>query len=189
MTEATAPEDRHAQLYQSIGELVMATQWVESRYRELGWFIDDPERSTRPPRTLRKESLAQLIDVVTDMFLELIRSSSFPNGDEFARIASAVRGSLHQLRSCRNQVLHSAFVELKAGGEVVGYLRTDAKRGVDPDTGDFIGELEDISADAIRAALATSGDACFRLNMMYVQTIHWYGLEDGARWRSGRSAT
>jgi hypothetical protein len=189
MNGAIALEDRHAQLYQSIGELVMATQWVESRYRELGWFIQDPERSTWPPRTLRKESLAQLIDAVTEMFLELIRTSTFPNGGEFAKIASAVHDSLHQLRNYRNQVLHSAFVELKAGGEVVGNLRTDAKRGVDPDTGELIGKLEDISAEAVRAALATFGDACFHLNMMYLQAIQWYGLDNGAKWRGRRSAT
>jgi hypothetical protein len=108
---------------------------------------------------------------------------------QFAKTAVAVRGTLHQLRSYRNQVLHSAFVELKAVGGVVGYLRTDAKRGVDPDTGEFISKLEDISAESVLAVLATFGDACFQLNMMYVQAIHWYGLEGGARWRSGPSTT
>jgi hypothetical protein len=189
MNEIGATEDRHAQLYQSIGELVMATQWVESRYRELGWFIQDPERATWPPRTHRQESLAQLIDVVTEEFGELIQTSTFANGGRFAQVAESVRGALHDLRSYRNQVLHSAFIELKAGGEVVGYLRTDAKRGVDPDTGAFIGQLEDISAEAVRSKLATFSDPCFQLNMMYVQAIHWYGIEGGAQWRSKQPAT
>lgn len=182
-------DDRHAQLYQSIGELVMATQWVESRYRELGWFIEDPERTTWPLRILRKESLAQLINVVTDLFIELIQSSSFANGDKFATIAEAVRGALHELRSYRNQVLHSAFIELKAGEEVVGYQRTDAKRGVDPETGEFIGRLHDVSAESIRATLATFGNACFQLNMMYVQAVHWYAIDYGAQWQSKRPTT
>lgn len=186
----TGPSDgRHAQLYQSIGELVMATQWVESRYRELGWFIEDPERTTWPPRTLRKEWLTQLADVVTNLFAELIQSSSFANGDRFATIAEAVRGALHELRRYRNQVLHSAFIELKAGGEVVGYLRTDVKRGVDPETGELIGRLEDVSPEAVRATLAKFCDACFQLNMMYVQAIHWYGIDDGVHWRSKRPTT
>lgn len=182
-------DDRHAQLYQSIGELVMATQWVESRYRELGWFIEDPEWTTWPPRTLRKESLAQLIDVATDLFVELIQSSSFANGDRFATIAEAVRGALHELRSYRNQVLHSAFIELNEGKEVVGFMRTDVKRGVDLETGELIGRLDDISAEAVRGTLAKFGDACFQLNMMYVQAVHWYGIDDGAQWRSKRPTT
>lgn len=184
MNDIDATEDRHAQLYQSIGELVVATQWVECRYRELGWFIEDPERTTWPPRMLRKESLAQLIDVVTEKFGELIRTSTFANGGRFAQIAESVRVAAHELRSYRNQVLHSAFIELKAGGEVVGYLRTDAKRGVDPDTGEFIGQLEDISEEAVRSKVATFSEACCQLNMMYVQAIHWYGIDGGAHWRS-----
>ena len=36
--------------YQGIGEFVVAFQWVEDLYRQIGWLILDPERRAWPPR-------------------------------------------------------------------------------------------------------------------------------------------
>jgi len=35
--------------YRSIGEFVVAFQWIEDLYRQIGWFILDPERKNWPP--------------------------------------------------------------------------------------------------------------------------------------------
>ena len=35
--------------YKSLGEFVVVFQWRESKYREIGWFILDPERKDWPP--------------------------------------------------------------------------------------------------------------------------------------------
>lgn len=71
----------------------------------------------------------------------------------------------------------------------MGYLRTDAKRGVDPDTGEFIGQLEDISAEAIRSKVAAFSEACCQLNMLCGQAIHWYVIDGGAQWRGKQPTT
>jgi hypothetical protein len=43
--------------YKSIGEFVVAFQWVENTYREIGWFILDPDRKIWPPKAFgRKET-------------------------------------------------------------------------------------------------------------------------------------
>lgn len=35
--------------YKAIGEFVVVFQWAESKYREIGWFILDPEQIEWPP--------------------------------------------------------------------------------------------------------------------------------------------
>lgn len=36
--------------YRSISQFVVTFQWIENKYREIGWFIIDPERKNWPPR-------------------------------------------------------------------------------------------------------------------------------------------
>jgi hypothetical protein len=59
--------------YKSLGEFVVVFQWMESKYREIGWFILDPERKDWPPMALRKETNSQLIDKSDVPFLQLGR--------------------------------------------------------------------------------------------------------------------
>jgi hypothetical protein len=53
--------------YQALGEFVIVFQWVENLYRQIGWFILDPERKQWPPMQLRQETNHQLINMVTDL--------------------------------------------------------------------------------------------------------------------------
>ena len=48
----------------------------------------------------------------------------------------ALTAEFHKLRKYRNSLLHSVLVELKAGGEVVGILRSNPKPIVDTETGE-----------------------------------------------------
>jgi hypothetical protein len=164
-------------MYQSIGEFVVAFQWVEDMYRQIGWFILDPERTSWPPMQLRKESNEQLIDKVTTMFVDLTRQYGFPNGAERASDFAELKPHFHALRKYRNRLLHSSFVEVKAGGEIAGYLRSHPKIGVDPDSGDLIRDQEVLSADKIRSTIGTYAPYAERLGSHYLQLIHWSPFE------------
>lgn len=51
----------------------------------------------------------------------------------------------HKLRPVRNSILHSAYIELKAGGEVQALMRSDPKFGVDEETGKAMFDQELLS--------------------------------------------
>jgi hypothetical protein len=121
--------------FQALGEFVVAFQWVENKYREIGWFLLDPERKDWPPRDFRTESNAELLNSVTELYLKVVASHSFPRGREAAEDFVALRDRFHQLRRHRNAFVHSTYIEIKGGGDVLGYLRSDPKLRVDPDTG------------------------------------------------------
>ncbi len=130
--------DKNAATHQSLGEFVIVFQWVENLYRQIGWFILDPDRKQWPPMQLRRETNCQLIDKVTNMFVDLTKTYAFANGDEKANDIIELKGHFHELRRYRNRILHSTYVELKGGDEVHGYIRSNPEVGVDPDTGELI---------------------------------------------------
>ena len=105
------------EIYQHIGEFVVCFQWLENRLREIGWFIIDPERKEWPPKKLRKLTNKVLIDRVHALFKEalpkcnLSRDLEVEFRDSFASCVSL----LHKIRKDRNRILHSAYLELKAG--------------------------------------------------------------------------
>lgn len=166
-------DDHIAAAYQSLGEFVATFQWVEDLYRQIGWFILDPERKNWPPMQLRTEKNHQLIDKVTTMFVDLTDRHRFPNGAEKARDMLELQPRFHELRGYRNRLLHSTYVELKAGGELVGYLMSNPRISVDSDTGEVQYNEGPFTAESVRTKLREYAEYAFRLSQLYLQLIHW----------------
>lgn len=177
MTPNTEVEATH----QALGEFVIVFQWIENLYRQIGWFILDPGRRQWPPMQLRTETNENLIDKVTDLFTELTRTYAFKNGEEKAKDMEELHGHFHALRRYRNRLLHSTYIELKGGGEVHGYLRSNRAIGVDLDTGELIYDQEEFSAETIYATIGEYGDFVMRLSAIYVQLIHWSPFSENPR--------
>ncbi len=170
-------EEKIDATHKALGEFVIIFQWVENLYRQIGWFILDPDRRKWPPMQLRTETNHALINKVTDMFLELTNTYSFVNGAEKAKDMEELRAHFHALRKYRNRLLHSTYIELKGGGEVHGYVRSNPEVGVDPETGELIFDQEDFSAENIHAKMREYGEFMLRLNFIHVQLIHWHPFE------------
>lgn len=160
--------------YKALGEFVVVFQWAEMKYREIGWFILDPERRHWPPMQLRTETNQNLIDKVTDLFVVLTDTYSFENGTEKALDMQELRTRFHELRKYRNRLLHSAYIELKAGGELQGYIRSNPRVGVDPETGEVMFDFEQFTANLVYAKMQEYAPYLFRLGQIHVQLIHWH---------------
>jgi hypothetical protein len=119
--------------YQRIGEFAVTFQWLENKLREIGWFILDPERSEWPPKSLRNFTNEKLVNKVHKLFVEALPKCrlSAELDTEFKKSMDSYAKMLHQLRRDRNRIFHSAFIELKAGGEVQGLVRSDPRLEVD----------------------------------------------------------
>jgi hypothetical protein len=87
--------------------------------------------------------------------------------------ASCVK-QLHQLRRDRNRVLHSAFIELKPGGEVHGILRSGSKLQVDEETGETLFDHEVLTAESFTSEMKSMVEIAVFLNRAYVQLVHRY---------------
>ena len=140
LLEFMALMNTEEKIYQRIGEFAVSFQWLENKLREIGWFILDPERSEWPPKSLRNLTNEKLIDKIHELFIEALPKCKLSSELEIefkGSIDSCVR-TLHQLRRNRNRILHSAFIELKAGGEVHGLVRSNPRLGVDEETGETL---------------------------------------------------
>jgi hypothetical protein len=82
--------------------------------------------------------------------------------------------ALHKLRRSRNRILHSAFIELKAGGEVQGLLRSNPKIQVDEETGQVLFDQEILTSESFSIEMEIMANVSMFLNRAYIQLISRY---------------
>lgn len=163
-------------IYQGIGEFLVSFQWLENKLREIGWFILDPERSHWPPADLRNLTNEKLINRVHQLFVESLPKCKLPGdleSDLKKSFASSAK-ALHQLRRDRNRILHSAFIELKAGCETQGLLRSNPRTQVDEEAGEILFDQERLSTESFSKEMSVMADLALFLNRAYLQLIHRY---------------
>ena len=163
-------------IYQRIGEFTVSFQWLENKMREIGWFILDPDRKDWPPKGLRNLTNEKLIDKVHELFLQALPQCALDAAleAEFTESFAACAEELHRLRRGRNRILHSAFIELKAGGEVIGLMRSNPKLALDEETGDVLYDQEMLTPESFANEMRRMGEAAMFLNRAYLQLIHRY---------------
>jgi hypothetical protein len=164
-----------SRLYQRIGEYVVVFQGLENKFREIGWLIQDPHRKEWPPRSLRSLTTEKLIDRVKELYLELLDGLKIDEAVRQDRKAEfeVLCITCHDIRRYRNTLLHSAYIELEAGGEVVALLRSDPKLRINPETGEIEYDQEILSEDGIVKEMQKVGEIFVRLDRHYRQLIHW----------------
>jgi hypothetical protein len=159
-------------IYQRIGEFVVCFQFVENLLREIGWFILDPAREQWPPESLRDETSYQLAEKVKSLFQGCIGACELPHENEFRESFDKQIEIFHEIRKQRNKFLHSAYIELKAGGEVQALLRSDPILEKDSESGEPTMNQETLSANSFEAEMKKIGELLFNLGMLYKQLIH-----------------
>jgi hypothetical protein len=167
-------------VYQRIGEFDVSFQWLENRIREIGWFILDPDRKTWPPTGLRNKTTADLFNKVEKLFLDAIpRCRLSPDLEKDFRTQFAKNAiRFRDLRRARNKILHSAFIELKAGGEVHGIMRSNPRMEIDSDTGEPLFEQEMLSDNSFDFEFKEMAELAIFFNRCYMQLIHRFGIEE-----------
>jgi len=165
-----------SKVYQRIGEFVVSFQWLETKLREIGWFIIDPERTIWPPEELRDITNQKLIDRVHSLFIEALLKCDLGAEleQDFVISFADCAKNLHELRKSRNNILHSAFVELKAGGEVQGLLRSSSRIKRNDESGEPVFDQELLTPNSFEKEMLKMGESAFFLNRAYIQLIHRY---------------
>ncbi|HEX7964209.1 MAG TPA: hypothetical protein VF651_00715 [Gammaproteobacteria bacterium] len=166
-------EKEQNHVYQRIGEFVVSFQWIENKLREIGWFILDPARKNWPPQSLRNLTSADLYEQVEGLFLEALpkcKLSAELEKDFRSRFLQS-RHQFASLRRARNKILHSAFIELKAGREVQGILRIDPKGERDAETGEILFSDEMLSDKSFEQELNDMAHLGVFYGRCYMQLI------------------
>lgn len=165
-----------ALIYQRIGEFAVSFQWLEHKLREIGWFILDPVRKNWPPNDFRSLTNEKLIDTIHGLFIQALPCCKLDATLETnfrTSFASCVE-QLHQLRRDRNRILHSAFIELKASGEVRGLMRTNPRFEVDEESGQVLYDQELLTPESFDQEMRKMAEAALFLSTAYSQLIQRY---------------
>ncbi|MCB0724192.1 MAG: hypothetical protein KDC73_05780 [Ignavibacteriae bacterium] len=167
-------------VYQAIGEFVVSFQWVENRFREIGGLILDPERKNWPPLAFRNESNYNLINKVKNHYMDLMGRLRGDNYTEYIdtlkKDFSDLVDKSHSLREYRNDLLHSAFIELKTGDQILGMMKSNA-RFSPGDPSSYHLSPEPITVESIHLKTELLAEIAINLNRHYLQLIHWLPLE------------
>jgi len=159
-------------IYQRIGEFVVAVQFAEARVRELGWLLHDPDRNNWPPTALRSLTNRDLLNRVQETYCATVSKFPGDGADEYYESFMFVIAEAHRARRVRNELLHSAFIELKGGDEVFGLVRLNPRVVIDED-GEHEIASEHLSDAGLLERIARLGPLVVALNMHHTQLLHW----------------
>ncbi len=168
--------EKEAAIYQRIGEFAVSFQWIENKLREIGWFILDPERNELPPKGLRNLTNYNLIKEVDDLFLGAVPKCQLSKELETDLINSFRKcvANLHKIRKDRNRIMHSAYIEISAGGDVQAIMRSNPQLGIDEETGETMFDQEILTPNSFSQEMALMGEIALVLNRAYMQLIQRY---------------
>ena len=169
-----------ARVYRRVGEFVVSFQWLENRIREIGWLALDPGRENWPPTGLRNDTTATLFKKVEKLFLDALPRCRLDPALETDFRSSFAENAIrfHDLRRARNKILHSAYIELKAGGEVHGLMRSNPRLEVDSETGEPLLDQEMLGEDSFAFEFKEMADLAVFFNRCYMQLIHRLDVEE-----------
>lgn len=166
-------EFNYDKLMQRIGEFVVCFQWIEDKFRSIGWLIEDPNRTVWPPRTLRSLNNRDLLNAVEVKYCSLMDTLNIDDADDRKTAFSELVGVCHEIRKFRNSFLHSAFIEVKAGREIMGILRSNPKLTFDPSTGTPEFDQEALTEESIMSQMEEIAQVSMTLCHTYTQLLHW----------------
>ena len=106
------------------------------------------------------------------MFSEAMDRIPYPEAANRKKSFNILIERSHELRKYRNTLLHSAYVELKAGSEINGIMKVNPIIRFD-DEGEYLIDIEDLTNDNLRKRMNEFAEMGFELGNHYVQLIHW----------------
>lgn len=161
-------------IYKRIGEFVVCFQFVENQLRQIGQFILDPARNAWPRKRLRKKTSKNLADNVARLYDEAIHLCGLQASEEneFRDDFHNLIRKFHELRRARNRFIHSAYIELKADGEIQALLRSNSQTEPNPMSGEEERDQEILLPEPFQKEFETMGQLAFRLRRHYLQLIH-----------------
>ena len=92
---------------------------------------------------------------------------------EYCEAFNGLIQECHAVRAERNLLLHSAFVELKSGGDVYGILRVDTKLKVHPENCEPRVDHELLSEEGLNGLMGRLARVCLCVNYHHTQLISW----------------
>jgi hypothetical protein len=183
--EANAPKEAKPldedAIYRQLGRFVVTFQVLENQLVQLAGFALDPARAgfqarLGPDRAGRRRLVDEL------WFGELVDETRRAVGDfldqhrgeepEFREQLEVLLDRCREIARYRNKLIHSAYVFLEGGGELVGIMRSNLIAGAGDHEVDLDQEM--LTEESFEAEMAEVAEVAFEIGQCRLQLIHWY---------------
>ncbi len=169
--ERLDPDD----IYRQIGLVVVAFQTpLETTLMQIGWMATEPSHAADGRGALAEMGFSQLVTATARRVDAFVAGLDIGH-DEFRR---NFLSNFHQLlTSCRdvarqrNRTVHSAYIHIEGGDQLVGIMRSDMRKAADGPGVDFDQEL--LTPSSFDAFLQEIARVAIGLSHSKVQLAQW----------------
>lgn len=160
--------DEEDEIFQEIGRFVVCFQILENQLFQTCWLLGGHEGADR--RWLAGLGYSRLVSVTGERVHELLRHKE-KAGSSFAESYCDLLCRCRKLAERRNGIVHSAYVYMEAGGEVMGVIRSDMTKGRSGDDAEF--DYEAVTVSFLQKSIRELADTGVGLSLARAQLIHW----------------
>jgi hypothetical protein len=157
-------------MYRDIGRFIVFFQTVENQVWQLGVLALGLDAYDRSRRKLSGLSFKELCTRTQQAVFARLDAGDHPVPEYRARI-EAVLERCDKLRAYRNRMVHSAYVFMEAGDDLLGVMRSDIRKGPEPDGLTF--DQEDVTPETFVSATNQLAAVVFELGLCRTQLIAW----------------
>ena len=161
-------------IYREVGLFVIAFQALQNQLFQLASFALDPEHAGHGRRAVAGLWFSDLVHRTAISVSDFLDQRGMDEA-EFRAHLEALLARCRELAHYRNRVVHSAYVFLEAGGELVGILRSDMSRGAEPDEVELDQEL--LHEESFKEAMNEIAEVAFWIGQCRIQLIGWTGRD------------
>ncbi len=149
---------------------MVAFQVLENQLWQLGSLALDPGHVGHGRRTLADLTFFKLCQAAEAAVLAALDAQS-REATQFRSRLRVIMDRCDELRIARNLLIHSTYVFVEAGGELVGIMRSDVSAAADNHEVEF--DQEWLDADSFEDAIERAALLAFEVSQCRIQLIHW----------------
>lgn len=169
--EPTHPPDEDA-IYRQLGRFVVTFQALESELVQLAGFALDPDHTGRGRREAAGLWFGKLVDKTSDAVGAFLTEHRPADEMDVRGRLDVLLDACRQLAEYRNRVIHSAYLFLEGGDELIAIVRSDMTRGAREDEVEF--DREVLHERSFDEAMTKVAETAFGIGQCRIQLIHWY---------------
>lgn len=160
-------------IYRELGRFMVVFQALENELLQLASFALDPEQIGHGRRAVVDLWFGRLVDK-TDTSVGDFLDEHHGAEPEFRDRLRDLLTRCRELARHRNKVVHSAYVFLEAGDELVAVVRSDLAGGAENEV-DLDQEL--LSEASFKEVMGEMARVAIEIGQCRMQLIHWYRPE------------
>lgn len=162
-------------IYRELGKYIICFQWLETKIVDVANFLLDPERTGHGKAKLTGMAFGRLRTYADDLFAQYVTNAAIKNADEWKQAFHKLMDRCRQIAEHRNRLVHSAYVHLEGGDQLLGIIRSKVALKTGGEAGprhEF--DQEYLTPETFDEPLREIAEVGFAIGQTYLQLLHWH---------------